>query len=152
MPSRPLLATAMAIGGAGIALSAPAAVLLAAPGVAQAAPPPAADPACPLFGSCNPPSVGSAVASFAGPGNLADPFGVPTAFLSLAGAIPIVNVFIGNGADGTAAHPDGFNGGIFACNGGSSAKDIGGHPLSGPAQARTQLRAELGRHLSQSDP
>ena len=37
-PARPLLATAAAIGGAGMVLAAPGAVMLATPGVAQAAP------------------------------------------------------------------------------------------------------------------
>jgi hypothetical protein len=139
----------VAIGGAGIALSAPAAALLVNPGVAQAAPPPASDPLCPLFGSCMPASVGSTVASLAGPGNLADPFGVPTAFFGLAGAIPIVNVFIGNGGGGTAVHPVGFNGGIFAaspCRPGASL--LAGGPehaapmvTSGGALARTASRS-----------
>jgi hypothetical protein len=39
--------------------------------------------------------------------------------MNLAGAIPIVNIFVGNGLPGTAAHPDGFNGGILVGNGGA---------------------------------
>jgi hypothetical protein len=52
------------------------------------------------------------------PGLLADPFGLTTDFFGIAGAIPGLNVFIGNGANGTALHPDGFNGGRLAGNGG----------------------------------
>jgi PGRS repeats len=39
--------------------------------------------------------------------------------MAIAGQIPFVNVFIGNGANGTAAHPDGFPGGMLAGNGGN---------------------------------
>src|SRR5882757_274369 len=109
----PWLATAVAIGGAGIALAAPGAALLATPAVAQAAPLPAVDPLCSLLGSCSSGGLGASVAH-----NLADPFGLPTDLMGFAGGIPVLNIFIGNGADGTALHPDGFNGGLFFGNGG----------------------------------
>ncbi|MDT4998877.1 MAG: hypothetical protein QOK12_982, partial [Mycobacterium sp.] len=123
-------AWAVAIGGAGIVLAAPAAALLTTPALAQAAPVPPTGPLCPLLVGCG--SGGGVGASIAGgigasigslstvvgPGGLADPFGLPTAILGFAGAIPGLNIFIGNGADGTAVHPDGFNGGLFFGDGG----------------------------------
>jgi hypothetical protein len=39
-------------------------------------------------------------------------------FLNLAGGIPILNIFIGNGADGTAFNPNGANGGLLIGSGG----------------------------------
>ena len=39
--------------------------------------------------------------------------------MDIAGQIPILNDFVGNGADGTASHPDGYNGGILIGNGGN---------------------------------
>src|SRR6478609_6501553 len=102
-------ALAVAIGGAGIVLAAPAAALLVAPaGVAHAA------PAAPSAEVCGVPSLVNASLA----PNLADPLGFANPFLDIAGAIPGLNIFIGNGADGTAAHPDGFNGGFFAGSGG----------------------------------
>jgi hypothetical protein len=108
------VATAAAIGGAGLVVATPAAALLASPGEAHAAPP------VDLFGcvvapfgsSCLSPDNVALAASLTGGLALADPF------LDLAGAIPVVNVFIGNGADGTAAHPNGFNGGLLIGSGG----------------------------------
>src|SRR5882757_9108612 len=112
-------AWAVAIGGAGIVLAAPAAALLATPAVAQAAPVPPIDPLCTLLAGCGSGGgVGASIASLVPPGGLADPFGLPTALLGFAGAIPGLNIFIGNGADGTALHPDGFNGGLFFGDGG----------------------------------
>jgi hypothetical protein len=102
-----LAATAAAIGGAGIILGSPAAGLLAAPGLAHAAP---AVPAPQQLGN-----VGSIFGS-SGLGGISD---LLTPVFAIAGAIPIVNIFIGNGANGTAAHPDGFPGGIFGGNGGN---------------------------------
>jgi hypothetical protein len=110
--------TVAAIGGAGMVLAAPAAALLISPAVAQAAPPPVVDPLCPLVGACARGSLGASIAGVLGPAGLADPFGLPTDLLGFAGAIPVLNIFIGNGADGTALHPDGFNGGLFFGNGG----------------------------------
>src|SRR5882757_2774499 len=133
-PARPLLAAATVIGGAGIVLGAPAAALFVGSGVAQAAPLVSAptDVCASGLVGCTDPSAsslsstgtslfggGAALSAIpAGPG-LADPFGLTNAFLDLAGAIPGLNLFIGNGADGTAAHPDGFNGGLFAGSGGN---------------------------------
>src|SRR5882757_5806231 len=136
-PLRPLVATAAVIGGAGIVLGAPVAALFIGQGVAQAAPlvsapqAPATDLCGGLIG-CNDlsassvPSSGSslfggsaALAALPAGANLGDPFGIADAFLNIAGAIPGLNFFVGNGADGTAAHPDGFNGGLFAGSGGN---------------------------------
>src|SRR5882757_7017448 len=135
---RPLVATAAVIGGVGIVLGAPVAALFIGPAVAQAAPPlvsaPQAPPTdlCGGFIGCNDlsassvPSTGSslfggsaALAALPVGVNLGDPFGIANAFLNIAGTIPGLNLFIGNGADGTAAHPDGFNGGLFAGSGGN---------------------------------
>src|SRR5882757_6297129 len=115
---RPWATTAVVIGGTGMVLAAPAAALLISPAVAQAAPPPVVDPLCPLVGSCAGGSLGASIAGVVGPAGLVDPFGSPTDLLGFAGGIPILNIFIGNGADGTALHPDGFNGGLFFGNGG----------------------------------
>ena len=52
---------------------------------------------------------------FGGGGLSAAPFDPIFEFF---GAIPFVKIFIGNGADGTAAHPNGGNAGWFAGNGG----------------------------------
>ncbi len=40
-------------------------------------------------------------------------------FFDILGGIPIVNIFIGNGANGTADNPDGGDAGLFAGNGGN---------------------------------
>src|SRR5882757_9593645 len=135
---KPLLPfVAAAIGGAGIVLGAPVAALFIGPGVAQAAPLVSAplQPATDLCGGligCNDlsassvPSSGSslfggsaALTALPAGTNLGDPFGIADAFLDVAAAIPGLNFFVGNGADGTAAHPDGFNGGLFAGSGGN---------------------------------
>ena len=124
-PVRPLVATM--IGGAGIVLGAPVAALFTGSGVAQAAPLVSAplQPPTDLCGGligCNDlvassvPSTGSslfggsaALTALPAGTNLGDPFGIANAFLDVAGTIPGLNLFFGNGADGTAAHPDGFN-------------------------------------------
>src|SRR6476469_8121685 len=118
--SRPLAATAAAVGGAGLVLSAPAAALLAMPSEAQAAPlmpAPAGLFGC-FFGS----TVGGDCLAGDNAGlasGLTDGLATAQPFLDMAGGIPIVNIFIGNGADGTAAHPNGFNGGLLIGNGGN---------------------------------
>src|SRR6478672_559378 len=115
-PARTL---AVAIGGAGIVLAAPAAALMVSPGEAHAAP---AIPFVDLCGGtsifgCNPLG-GSSLVNASLVSDISDPLGLTSSFLDLAGGIPVLNVFIGNGADGTAAHPNGFNGGLFAGSGG----------------------------------
>src|SRR5882757_2456748 len=127
---RPFAATTALIGGAGVVLGAPVAALFIGSGVAQAAPlvSPPSDLCTSLVG-CNNPSASLTGSSLFGPSaaltivpagpSVADPFGFTNAFFNLAGAIPGLNLFIGNGADGTAAHPDGFNGGLFAGSGGN---------------------------------
>ena len=117
---RPLATTAAVIGGAGVVLCAPGAALLVAP-AAQAAPyvsAPASPPndLCVVMTGCNNIPAGNLFGAAAlSAGTTTDPF---TALFDLAGAIPGVNLLIGNGADGTAAHPNGFNGGLFAGSGG----------------------------------
>jgi hypothetical protein len=124
--ARPLVATAAAVSGAGLLLAGPAAALLANPGEAHAAPgtPAPQQPITSLFGcvlgSANPAEncdAGDNVASARGLGN-----GLALAnldpFLDIAGGIPILNIFVGNGADGTALHPNGYNGGFFIGSGG----------------------------------
>src|SRR5262249_19040294 len=106
-PARTL---AVAIGGTGLGLAAPAAALLAGPGEAHAAPPIPFTDICggtSLFG-CDALNASSLITT-ALPSGLSDPLGLTNTFLDIAGGIPVLNVFIGNGADGTAAHPDGFN-------------------------------------------
>ena len=118
--TNPLLATAVAVGGAGVLFAAPAAALLASPAEAHAAP---TDSVGDLLG-CVVGSVlrGSCVgatqnavtpAAVSAESPLTDPL------LNIAGEIPVLNLFIGNGADGSAFHPNGFNGGIFAGSGGN---------------------------------
>ena len=107
-PARSLKATAAVIGGAGMILAAPGAALLADPPEAQAQ----GDLATltTLFGASGlNGAVGAGVGAATG---LADPF------FAIASGIPFVNIFIGNGADGTAANPNGGNAGLFAGNGG----------------------------------
>src|SRR5882757_246420 len=126
-PVRHLVATAAVISGAGIVLGAPVAALFIGSGVAQAAPLVSAptDLCSSSLAGCNDPSASSLFGAStaltvipAGPG-ISDPFGLADAFFDLAGSIPGLNLFIGNGADGTAEHPDGFNGGLFAGSGGN---------------------------------
>src|SRR5882757_7419585 len=148
---------AAAIGGAGIVLAAPGAALLVAPGVAQAAPV-AANPVCPLFGGCASGGLGSGIGDVVGlaaptPNALAVGVvgagvdGPLSALIGIAGQIPFVNIFVHNGADGTAAHPDGGNGysptaadrlilggnggnggtaGLFGGNGGNGGNGVAG--------------------------
>ena len=101
-PVRSWRTTAAAIGGAGMLLGAPAAALLATPGIAQA-------DVCQINGlfGCNGLSANSDTSAMSNV--VADP----------SGGDPFYNYFFGNGADGTADHPDGFNGGIFFGNGGN---------------------------------
>ena len=102
-PKRPLLATAAAIGGAGLILATPGAALMAAPGKRR-----------PRRWSRRRCKQGDL--DFFGTGGLsAAPF---DPIFELFGAIPFVKIFIGNGADGTAANPNGGNAGLFAGNGG----------------------------------
>jgi hypothetical protein len=120
-PARTL---AVAIGGAGLVLAAPAAALLASPGEAHAAP---VVPIGDICGGASPLRLRRARSvqpSHYGVANRCyDPFGLTSTFtntfLDLADGIPVLNVFIGNGADGTAAHPNGFNDGLFAGSGGN---------------------------------
>src|ERR1700754_3987929 len=101
--ARPFVATAAAVGGVSLILGAPAAGLLAAPGVASAAP---VVPA---------PLQGIDFGNLFGLGGL----GGVDALFGFFNAIPIVNIFISNGADGTAANPDGGNGGLLFGSGGN---------------------------------
>lgn len=48
-----------------------------------------------------------------------DPVALANPFIDIAGTIPVLNIFIGNGQDGTAAHPDGFDGGLLIGSGGA---------------------------------
>jgi hypothetical protein len=50
--------------------------------------------------------------------NFAPAFDAADPFLDLAGRIPILDIFIGNGADGTAFNPNGANGGLLIGSGG----------------------------------
>src|SRR5262245_19948565 len=95
---RPLAATAAAIGSAGLIIGAPAAGLLAAPGLAQAAPvvpaPLQSGGLGDLFGS-------SGLSSLFGSGSglgLGSFSSFLTPVFDIAGAIPVLNIFIGNGA------------------------------------------------------
>ncbi|MDQ1716904.1 MAG: hypothetical protein QOE89_857, partial [Pseudonocardiales bacterium] len=107
-PSRSL--AAVAIGGAGLVLAVPAAAFLVTPGRAQAAP------------LCVPPTVICNVSAAASPvvaSIFGTAFGAADPLLDIAGQIPIINIFIGNGAAGTALHPDGGNAGILFGDGGA---------------------------------
>ncbi|MBB5167976.1 hypothetical protein HNP02_007985 [Mycobacterium sp. AZCC_0083] len=98
------------IGGAGLVLAVPAAALLVTPGRAQAAP------------LCVPPTLICNVSAAASPvvaSIFGTAFGAADPLLDIAGQIPIINIFIGNGAAGTALHPDGGNAGILFGNGGA---------------------------------
>src|SRR5690348_10706749 len=124
--SRRLVATAVAVGGAGLVLSAPAAALLAMPGEAHAAP--LAPTPNGLFGCIVGTTTGDEclAGDSAGLGDsLTASLATAQPFLDVAGGIPIVNIFIGNGADGTAAHPNGFNGGLLIGNGGNGFNATG---------------------------
>ena len=107
-PRRPLAATAAAIGGAGIVLAAPGAAFMAAP-EAQAQTGIAIIDS--LFGLTGLSGVSGTLVGTA--------TGLEDTFFAIAGQIPILNAFIGNGADGTAENPDGGNAGIIAGNGGT---------------------------------
>src|SRR5262245_6745540 len=107
--ARPFVATAAAIGGAGMILAAPGAALLANPAEAQAQ----IDlgSLSSLFGASGlNGAVGSGVGAVTG---------LETPFFDILGGIPVVNIFIGNGANGTAANPNGGNAGLLAGNGGN---------------------------------
>ncbi|MDT5187814.1 MAG: hypothetical protein QOI28_65, partial [Mycobacterium sp.] len=121
------LATAAAVGGAGMVLAAPGAALLANPGQAHAAPleqlfgcafgtVPVGD--CDAASQSTPFVIGLGLQS----ATLAPSFGTgldaADPFLDLAGGIPILNIFIGNGADGTQFSPNGTNGGLLIGSGG----------------------------------
>src|SRR5262249_29162040 len=116
--TRSATATAALVGGAGLVLAAPGAALLAHPAEAQALPQSPGDViSCVLDsvlgGSCVAEAQNEVILIGVGAGlQIADPI------LDIAGAIPVLNVFIGNGADGTAAHPNGFNGGLLIGSGG----------------------------------
>ncbi|MDT5018699.1 MAG: hypothetical protein QOD39_4859, partial [Mycobacterium sp.] len=112
-PRRPWLATAAVIGGAGITLSAPAAALLATAPAASAQP-------LSLCSELSLPSTCGSVPAANGP--TFTPLVASAASMSIldiAGQIPVVNILIGNGANGTAAHPNGYNGGLLIGNGGN---------------------------------
>ena len=102
---RPLVATAAAIGGAGIVLAAPAAALITA-SEAQAA------PVFPVPAQFEIPGL-----DFFGAGGLSAALLDP--FFDIAGIIPGLNIFIGNGVDGTLTSPNGGAAGLFAGNGGA---------------------------------
>src|SRR5262249_19734691 len=51
------------------------------------------------------------------------------ALTGLFTGIPFFNLFVGNGADGTALSPNGQPGGIFARNGGNGFNQTGNNPL-----------------------
>src|ERR1700761_6292595 len=89
-----LTATTAAIGGAGIVLAVPGAALFSAP---------PAEAQLPDLGGL-----------FGGAGlgglNLADPLnGILDPIFNIFGSVPILSIFIGNGADGTSLHPNGGN-------------------------------------------
>ena len=117
-PARPFAATAAAIGGAGLVLAAPCAALMANPPEAQA------QTGIPIIDSI----FGGA---FAGipltPAGVVDTTtGLADPFLDLAGAIPILNIFVGNGADAdpvtcSGATCNGGDAGLFIGNGGAGA-------------------------------
>ena len=108
-PARSLKATAALIGGAGIIVAAPGAALLASPPEAQAQIDLTSITSIFTGGAGLSGTTGALVGTATG---LTDPI---FAFL---GGIPLVGAFIGNGADGTAANPNGGNAGILAGNGG----------------------------------
>jgi hypothetical protein len=133
-----MLTTAAFIGGAGILAGAPAAAFLAAPAASAqpqshcatsvlATPCTAADP------TLGDGSIAELTARLTArtpadplaPGWLtarapSDPFVslLNSPLMDLAGMVPVLNLFIGNGMDGTALHPNGFGGGFFIGNGG----------------------------------
>ena len=121
---RPLVATAAAIGGAGLVLATPAAALMAAP-VAQAAPVVPAPQQIPGLGDL----LGGL--DLFGPGGLGGLTGLlPSSFLDFAGLIPGLNIFVGNGQDGLLPGSDGGDAGLFIGNGGNGADGVF-NPLTG---------------------
>ena len=108
-PKRPFVATAAAIGGAGLVLAAPGAALMANPAEAQAQG--GLSDLTSLFGNAGLSGLGGTAAGAVT--GLADPF------FALATAIPFLNTLVANGTPGTAAHPDGGNAGLLAGNGGN---------------------------------
>ena len=110
-PARPLVATAAAIGGAGLVLAAPGAALMANPAEAQAQPIDLSALTSLFGGSFAIPLTPAGLVGTAG--STFDPI------LDIATAIPFLNLFVGNGPDGTAASPNGGNAiGLFVGNGG----------------------------------
>ena len=135
---RPMLTTAAFIGGAGILAGAPAAAFLAAPAASAqpqshcatsvlATPCTSADP------TLGDGSIAELTARLTArtpsdpfaPGWLtarapSDPFValLNSPLMDLAGMVPVLNLFIGNGMDGTSLHPNGYGGGFFIGNGG----------------------------------
>jgi hypothetical protein len=101
---KPLAATVAAIGGAGLVVAAPAAALIAAPG-AQAA------PVVPAPQQFDIPGL-----DFFGSGGLSAALFDP--IFDIAGMVPVLNIFVANGVDGTATNPNGGNAGLFFGNGG----------------------------------
>ena len=129
-PKRPFVATAAAIGASSIALVAPGAALMNAP-EAQAQTNPL-DPILALFGPAlgGIPGLGGA-SSF----DVADP--IFTTIGDVGGLIPIVNIFVSNGAPGTNASINpvtgvvtpataGGNAGFLCCNGGAGGNGANG--------------------------
>ena len=102
---RPLVAAAAAIGGAGLVLAAPAAALMAAPEALAA-------PVFPV-----PQQIAIPGLDFFGSGGLSAALLDPV--FDIFGLIPGLNIFIGNGVDGTATSPNGGDAGLFAGNGGN---------------------------------
>ena len=129
-PKRPFVATAAAIGASGIALVAPGAALMANAPEAQAQTP--LDPSSPFSG---PRLGGIPGAGGANPLAIADP--IFTVIGDIGGAIPIFDIFVSNGANGTNASINpvtgavtqataGGNAGFFCCNGGAGGNGADG--------------------------
>ena len=126
-PGKATATTLAVLGGASLFLAVPAAALMAGSGVANAAPAEESAqctqlPACLGGGSTptapslfGPATFALALAPDSATNDLVDLF---NPFVDLAGAIPIVNIFVGNGTDGTAFNPNGGNGGLFIGSGG----------------------------------
>jgi len=69
-------------------------------------------------------------------------WGLVSAPVNTVGEIPVVNIFIGNGANGTASHPNGHNGGILLGSGGAGfdgGKDDGQQTANTPQWTRRHL-------------
>ena len=61
---------------------------------------------------------------------LIDPFATFDPFLDIAGLIPVLNIFVGNGVDGLTPGANGGNAGLFIGNGGNGANG-GFDPVTG---------------------